>query len=73
MNYTAEVIADPNDDNYELLVISTTGTSVDKVLAEIETLPEVIEFLKLSTLGFEYLEIHFNHGQDIMIKIPRYA
>jgi hypothetical protein len=33
----------------------------------------VIEFLKMSTLGLEYIEIEFNHGQDITIKIPRYA
>jgi len=75
MNYTTRIetnVSELNND-WDYLYISTIGTSVDKVLLDVETLPEVIEFLKLSTLGLEYIEIEFNHGQDITIKIPRYA
>jgi len=75
MKYTTQIETNVTQDDYEwdFLTIKTTGTSVDRALAEVETLPEVIEFLKMSTLGLEYIEIEFNHGQDITIKIPRYA
>jgi hypothetical protein len=57
---------------YNTLIISTQSSTIDSVLKDIETLPQVIDFLKDSTLGFEYITIEFNHGQDLTITLYKY-
>jgi hypothetical protein len=74
--YTTELELNVQEDDgylWDFLSVSLESDSVDRALKYIETLPEVENYLRESTIGLEYLEIEFNHGCDITIKIPRYS
>ena len=58
---------------WDYLTVTLESKSLDLALSHIETLPEVKTFLQDSTIGLEYLDIQFNHGCDVIVKIPRYS
>ena len=55
----------------DCLSYSVLSTSVDETIKDMENHPEVIEFLTTSKLGFEYLSVDINHGDQLFIKLHK--
>lgn len=57
--------------NQTSLSYSVKSDSVDQSLKDMKQHPNVIEFLKTSNLGFEYVSVNVNHGDQLYFTLNK--